>query len=488
MSGGEVTFKNYANISSNLPFPQKANRNEYVVFTSTDSPDYVIEDSRLVCKNPGTWTFVCQYQLYSNSTSNVIQKGERVIDSILDGWIRVNGEIVPGSDATSSSAILSGTNVLVIEYCVQMNDGDSIEFGIRSSSYDKKVHIQVLEIIDENLIGTPSVILTALKLREPLFPSEFKNYANLFSTKSYPLKVNQNEYIEITDTDTNDFVLEGDKVICMNPGFWAITSQYQIYAYNNSDVGKNSEIDVWVNLNDIDIRFSNASSSILCKNELNVLCLVGTLYFEKGDYIKVGIRSTSLDQKFNAGVISYIAPSGILAPSIITTAYKVDYLPMPVPGTIDQFYYNSTNINSFGNFPTKANTNEYIVYDFNGSADFKLDGTKVICQNPGTWSFCSVYECYSFKQSTVGVNSEINGWFSYNGVIVEDSCAIVSVTELAQTNVLVIQYVKELKEGDYIEIGVRSGSLDGQLNAAIRTRTGPTGVVSPCSRLVATKF
>ena len=468
----------YANVYSTNNGPLKANVNELVVFTNSDTTDFELSGSRLICKNPGIWTFISQYQLYSNITST------EYVKAILDGWFLLNGVAIPGSDASSSTSILSGTNVLVIELVLELNVDDYVELGVRCSSYNDKVDVEIKSILDQYEIGTPSVILSLLKIRN--IPSEFKDYANFYSTLTYPKNVNQNEYLTITNVDTPDFTLDGDKIVCNNPGIWSIISQYQMYCLNSSTIGQNAQIDVWINVNGVDIRFSNASANILLKGQTNVICLSGNLLFNKGDNIKVGIRSSSLDGILNTECIGWTSSSGIYVPSIIGTAYKVNYAPIYVSPT--ELYANAVNINSFGTFPSLPNIAEYIVYDYISSQDFTISGTKLICNNPGNWTFCSQYQCTSYANSIAGINSQINGWFSKNGTSISQSNAILSCTTLGQSNILVVQAVIELNLNDYIEVGVLSNSVDNKLNTVIKTFLGPTGIISPCSRLVANKF
>ena len=469
---------NYANVYSSNNGPLKANVNELVVFTNTDTTDFQISGSRLICKNAGTWTFVSQYQLYSNITSTEYAK------AILDGWFLLNGSAIPGSDASSSTAILSGTNVLVIESVLELNVDDYVELGIRCSSYNSKVDVEVKDILDQYEIGTPSVILSLLKIVN--VPSEFKDYANFYSTLTYPKNVNENEYLTITNVDTPDFTLDVDKIICNNPGIWSIMSQYQMYCLNSSTIGQNAQIDVWANVNGIDIRFSNASANVVLKGQTNVICLSGNLLFNKGDYIKIGIRSSSLDGILNTQCIGWTSSSGVYVPSIIGTAHKVNYAPIIISPT--ELYSNAVNINSFGTFPSLPNKAEYIVYDYISSQDFTISGTKLICNNAGTWTFCTQYQCSCYADSIAGINSQINGWFSKNGKAISQSNAILSCTTLGESNILVVQAVIELNINDYIEVGILSNSIDNKLNVAVETFLGPTGITSPCSRLVANKF
>ena len=468
----------YANIYSTKDCPLKANVNELVIFTNSDTTDFQISGTRLICKNDGTWTFISQYQLYSNITST------EYVKAILDGWFLLNGIEIAATNSSSSSTILSGTNLLIIEYVIELKIDDYIEVGIRCSSYNSLVDVEAKTILDEYEIGNPSVILSALKIVN--VQSGFKDYANLYSTITYPKKVNENEYLAMTNVDTSDFTINGDRIICNNPGIWSIMSQYEMYCINSSIIGQNAQMDVWVNVNGIDIRFSNASANVLLKGETNVICLSGNLLFNKGDYIKVGIRSSSLDSKLNTECIGWTSSSGVYNPSIIVTAYKVNYAPIIISPT--EIYANAVNINSFGTFPTLPNIAEYIVYDYISSQDFTISGTKLICNNPGTWTFCTQYQCTSYADSTAGINSQINGWFSKNGIAVSQTNAILSCTRLGQSNILVVQSVIPLILNDYIEVGVLSNSVDNKLNAVIKTFLGPTGITSPCSRLVANKF
>lgn len=458
-----MSFKNFANIFATESFPKKPNTNEFVVFSDSDTSDFKLDGTKLVCQNAGNWNLIAQYQLVNYRTY------EHQAGAEIDGWIRLNGVDVADSDATNSVNNVGGVNVLAISVCLTLKKGDEVEWGIRSSSYEtERVVLGVQSYVANTGILAPSVILTCQKLLED--QGEFKNYANLFSTINAPLLPNNNETMKINNTDTKDFELKDGKVICKNAGKWNILSQYQCYSYKTTDLGVQGQIDGWFKLNGKDVSDSDATWSTTLKNEVGVLAIGAVFDLKEGDEIEIGVRSSSLDNKLNAGVVGFMTPTGIRAPSIILTAFKVN---------------GGSNIASFTNAPLIPNKNSLLKWDFNDSDEFELNGTQIIAKKQGIFQFAIQYQLYNYSKCKTGPNGLLDGFLRLNGVDVPASDATTSSSVLSGVNVLPICAVFELNEGDVVEIGVRASSIDNLLTTSCKTFLPPSEVRAPTVILTA---
>lgn len=472
-------FKNYANIYSTINSPNIANNNETVIFTNIENDDFTLNGSKIICNNAGSWTLTIEYQIYSYVNQ------QDFVKDILDTWLIINGKNVDNSNSTSTSTILSGSNTLVQSFCIELNINDYFECGIRSSSYDSNVNIGIKSFLDQSNIDSPSVIISVSKISSD---GIYKNFANLFSTNNYPSKVNNNEYVSMTNIDTNDFTLDGNKIICNNPGIWSVLSQSQLYCYNNSTVGLNGQIDIFGSLNGIPYPVGDSSTSVTTKNEFNVLCFGGIVQLKKNDYLEIGIRSSSLDNNINAGIIGFTSSSGIYCPSFITSAYKISDIPIPIQFLPGQFYVNAANIFSLVTSPIKPNTNEIIPITISETLDFTINNTQIICNNPGTWFLSGQYQINSYVTNDIGINAQLDGWLLLNGVNIPNISSTCSVEKLGQTKTLLITYIINLNKGDYIEFGIRSNSLDNKLNVVIKSDIGPNGSLNPSFLLSVNKI
>jgi hypothetical protein len=459
---------NYSNIYSTLDFPKKPNKNEVITFTNIDNNNFTLSGSKIICNNPGRWSLYIEFQIYSYTTQTDSVK------DILNTWLLVNGKNVDNSNAASSSTILSGTNTLVQAFCIELNKNDYFECGIRASSVSSDVNIGIKQLLNNTNVYAPSVIMT-LNIILPDPNNIFKNYANFISNNNYPNKANTIENVILTEVDTNDFTLDGTKIICNNPGTWVFLIQAQLYCYNNSTVGSNGQIDIWATLNS-ERPTSNFVTSVTTQNEVTVLCSGGAAPLQKNDYLEVGILSSSLDDNINAGIVGYIAPSNVYCPSFISSAYKIDYPSVPIQFSPGQFYNNSSYIYSFLTAPSKPNNNEKVLINGSSQLDFSIDGSKIICNNPGQWFFNAQYQIVSYKNNTsnIGINAQLNGWLILNGTNLENSDASCSIEKLGESKTLLITYAINLQKGDYIECGIRSSSLDNNLNVIIQSNAGPT--------------
>jgi hypothetical protein len=308
-------FKNYANISSNMNFPVHPNNNEYISFTNSDTNDFTLNGSKLICNNAGTWSLTAQYQCYSYRTTDLGANSE------VDGWIRVNGVNIENSDATWSSTLLNELGVLTIGTVVVLKQGDSVEFGIRSSSLDNKINNGIINYVTPTGLTAPSIILTGFKVNSLL--NGFANYANVISLVDLPTKPNKNELVVISSQDTNDFSVDGTKLIVKNPGKWLVLNQYQLYSYQKQLSGADGFLDGWFRANGVNIPNSDATTSSSVLSGVNVLPIAFALNAQLGDVLEFGIRCSSQNNEVSSGMKQYIAQTNIRAPSTIITLLKI---------------------------------------------------------------------------------------------------------------------------------------------------------------------
>jgi hypothetical protein len=458
-----MTFKNYANIFARESYPKRPNRNEFVSFSDTDSSDFSLEGTKLVCQNAGNWNLIAQYQLVNYQTY------EDKNGAQLDGWLRINGIDVSDSDATNSVNNVGGVNVLAISVCLSLNVGDEVEWGVRSSSFEtKRVVLGIKSYVADTGIVAPSIILTCQKLLND--QGVFKNYANMFSNINAPLRPNHNEVMKINNTDTLDFELNDGKVVAKNPGKWFILSQYQCFAYNTTNLGVQGQVDGWFVLNGSAVSDSDATWSTTLKNEVGVLAIGAVFDLKNGDELELGIRSSSLDNKLNAGAVGFLTPTGIRAPSVILTAFKVQ---------------DGANMASFTNAPLRPNENTVLNWDFNDSDNFELNGSQIIAKKSGNYQFAIQYQLYNYANCQTGPNGLLDGFLRLNGVDIPASDATTSSSVLSGVNVLPICAVLELKAGDIVEVGVRASSIDNLLTTACKTYIPPSQIRAPTVILTA---
>ena len=314
--------QDFANVVSFQSFPQNVNNNEYIVFDEVNTSDFTIDGTKLVCQNPGTWNFLAQYRFVSYETSV-----DKVLSQV-DGWVKVNGVDIQNSDTSNCIINAGDVNVLDIGYIVELNLDDTVEWGIRTSQYNSdKVLCGIESYLSNSGINEPSINLIVTKVNA--VTEGYKNYANISSNIDYPTTVNKNEYISLTNVDTNDFSLNGSKLICNNAGTWSLNARYQCFSYTTTDLDVQSQIEGWITINGIHIeynQYSNASWSSTLINEVGVISICTDLFLQEGDYIEFGVRSSSLDNKINNGIVNYVAPTSVIAPSISLNVYKLNIL------------------------------------------------------------------------------------------------------------------------------------------------------------------
>ena len=127
-------FKNYANVCGLSPAPSKPNVNEFMILDTSDTIDWVIKGSKMICKNPGLWQITMLYQL---SGLGIDTENAAPLNSVvcLDGWMSINGVNV--SDSTSSVNNQIGSyNVMPAYITYEFKKNDYIEFG--AAYYNQK--------------------------------------------------------------------------------------------------------------------------------------------------------------------------------------------------------------------------------------------------------------------------------------------------------------------------------------------------------------
>jgi hypothetical protein len=163
-------FSNYANafstidvpaVNSAYGLPQKVNVNV------TDSNDWEITpEGDLICRNPGKWRILAQYQLV-----HLAQSGDAI--ALIDGYFAINDQPVAASDATNSVSKYAPKNVLPIELAGDFNFGDKLSIFAASTNTNAGIcrGYQNNGAIDRsgNLtnftnIDAPSVIVSASKI------------------------------------------------------------------------------------------------------------------------------------------------------------------------------------------------------------------------------------------------------------------------------------------------------------------------------------
>lgn len=460
----------YANIYSNDTFPKQVNLKEWVPLSGIDTPDFTIDskdNTKLICNSAGMWQIVIQYQMvYTQPTT--ISEGN---SCLLSGWVNVNGVDVPYSDGTGYLNRVGTKNVLSIIASRYFEVNDVIKFGVLSTSLDGTLYVNCQSYIDKSGVNAPSAIFTAVKA-----DNLFQN----FSLLTTPSTLNQNQYAPFSFTDTFNWYYDSDSkdtIVCKNAGYWTFTAQYQMVNLAAASQGSYAAVSGWFNVNDVDVPNSDASSYISLANGKTVFILGYAQYFNAGDRVKIGVRSSndSLDATLHTVCKSYTNATGVVAPSLLVTAVKS-------PRVINIF---STRV-----CPELVNRNEYVPLTDIDSRDFwdidLLDNNKLICKKTGKWQFLVKYQMVNVNPVTSGEDSEICGWLNINGVDVENSDATGYVARKTALNILTVAFAGDYNAGDVLKFGVRSSSTNNALNAVCEGFLDTTGVYAPSVIITAT--
>jgi len=150
------------------------------------------------------------------------------------------------------------------------------------------------------------------------------NFANALSKITAPKLPNNNEFVPFTSVDTNAWKLQADGSLkCCNAGEWAVIAQYQFVGQNDISSGANGTIEGWFIINDKNVADSAATAYVSKKGGSAVLTIALNVEFKKGDNLKLGIRSTSVDGKLNSACVASVGQSGVGIPSVILALDKV---------------------------------------------------------------------------------------------------------------------------------------------------------------------
>lgn len=149
-------------------------------------------------------------------------------------------------------------------------------------------------------------------------------YANITSNTLAPMRLNTNEYISLDAIDTPSWAISKNnstELECIEDGKWNFVAQYQLLALQDGQ----GFLDGFINVNGIDVTDSDAEQSTSFKGETSVLAIGYSAYFNKGDRVKFGLRSSNKD---GSGVLRTVvsniqAPTGLNAPSVIITASRL---------------------------------------------------------------------------------------------------------------------------------------------------------------------
>ena len=152
-----------------------------------------------------------------------------------------------------------------------------------------------------------------------------EKFANAYSTVTSPSLVNTNEFIPITNIDNKSWKISGDSLKCCKSGSWQFTSQYQLFTLNSIDSGTSATMEGWFNLNGKNISDSAATGYASKKDGSIVLTICYAGKFKKGDKIRFGVRSVSIQNPPVLNIVckGYLTTSGVYAPSLIVTVSKI---------------------------------------------------------------------------------------------------------------------------------------------------------------------
>jgi hypothetical protein len=135
--------------------------------------------------------------------------------------------------------------------------------------------------------------------------------------------VNNNEYVKIDAIDTPSWVIGSDptELICVENGKWNILVQYQLFALKDGIAVFNG----FFNVNGVDVTNSDGEQDTSYAGEASVLAIGYSNYYNKGDKVKFGVRSSNPDGSSELRVVAkdLTESTGINAPSVIVTASRL---------------------------------------------------------------------------------------------------------------------------------------------------------------------
>jgi len=149
------------------------------------------------------------------------------------------------------------------------------------------------------------------------------------------------------------------------------------------------------------------------------------------------------------------------------------------------------NIFSLTNFPIKANVNEFAPITNTDTKDWRLDNTKLYCENHGTWNIILQYQLIGVLPSASALESSISGFVNINGENVEYSSATGYAARVGAKNVLTIAFTYNFKDGDYFSIGVYADNNNPESdipNTICAVNKGGSSITDPSIIVTATKM
>ena len=471
----------YANIYSNNFEPYEPNTNEAISLYNTDTNDWSInflDDSQLVCKNPGSWQFIVLYHM-----NNVSDNDLDGFNSQLASYILINGEPVDNSNVTGYVNNVNGKNVLTNIYVGNFAKDDLIQFGIITNSNDGNMNVQCKNYSDPSGAKSRAITISAAKyndsinfqlaydnnilpttyytILEPSFNMKqniFSNIINAYSQNAIlqnPV-INTNYYINWSFIDTNEWVINSaDKteLICMNSGTWQFMVEYMVTNTAISNLtGANSMVAGWLSYNNIVETPSYIDNSFPVPGRSSFI-LAYTKKCNQGDTIKFGIRTNNI----NVWCSEYNDTTGVRAPAIRLTANNPD---------------TSFNVTSITNAPTRANTNEYIQLQSINSPYWIINPgnkTELICRLKTNWQFVVQYELINNSNTDLSIaDSRVSGWIELSESAsnsfdpITDSNSNTNVYIANSNKQLVFSTAYNFNVGDRLRFGIRSSSLNVQ--------------------------
>jgi hypothetical protein len=251
--------------------------------------------------------------------------------NIVIGFLSVQKEILKANGNTiaakyshfvafSPATKVKGALSFIIVYTADQLEpnGESALVGIYDGPVNSPVSSGVF--LNENGITTQVIDSTTISKYYVNFPY---GYANPFSITQVPSKVNNNEYVKIDAIDTPSWVIGSDptELICVENGKWNILVQYQLFALKDGIAVFNG----FFNVNGVDVTNSDGEQDTSYAGEASVLAIGYSNYYNKGDKVKFGVRSSNPDGSSELRVVAkdLTESTGINAPSVIVTASRL---------------------------------------------------------------------------------------------------------------------------------------------------------------------
>jgi hypothetical protein len=464
--------EDYANFYSIQTIPKQVNNKEWVPLDGIDTTDFTIDktdSTKLICNNAGIWNILIQYQLvYTQDVT--IQEGN---NCLLSGWVNINGADVDYSGGTGYVNRVGSKNVLTLNLNRYLEAGDVIRFGVISQSLDGQTYVKCESYIDESGVSAPSVIFSAIKCL---------NYFQNYSLLPTPSTINVNQYVPFSFSESFNWSYDpNDNTIieCKNAGNWTFIAQYQMVNVVGASRGDYAQVAGWFNINGVDVPNSDAAAYIALANGKYNFIIGYAQYFNLGDKVKIGIRSSnsSSDNILHTLCDSFIDSVEVVNPSVVVSAVKTS---------------NVSNLFTTVTCPKTVNNNEYIpITNIDNTDSWNIDNsdnTKIICVKPGKWQFVIQYQLVNLIPQSNGKDTIISGWININGTDVEYSDATGYSARPGALHILTVGYVSNFVEGDVIRIGVRSSSTNGTLNAVCGGFVDTTGIYAPSVIITASEI